>query len=549
MSTRLSPLAGQPAPSSVLIDLDALLSAYVATRPDPSVATQRVAFGTSGHRGNSLDGSFNEWHVLAIAQAVCDYRRAQGITGPLFMGIDTHALSQPACDSALEVLAANGVDVVLAKDGEYSPTPAISHAIVKHNRGGGTLADGIVLSPSHNPPRDGGIKYNPTNGGPAGQNVTDAIQTAANRYLEQGLEGVRRTPLAQARAAHTTHHHDFLGNYVDDLDHVIDMALIRDSGVRIGVDALGGAGVHYWPAIAERWKIDLTLVSDVVDPRFGFMTLDWDGQIRMDPSSRHAMQRLTEIKDRFDIACACDTDHDRHGIVTPSVGLMPSNHFLAVAIDYLFQHRPQWAAEAAIGKTVVSTQLIDRVAQRLGRRLYEVPVGFKWFAPGLLDGNLGFAGEESAGAAFLRSDGTAWCTDKDGLIAGLLAAEMTARCGRDPGQLYQSLTDELGRPFTDRVDAPATPAQKSRLGALSPEALRSTDLAGDPITQVLNEAPGNGARIGGIKVSTASGWFAARPSGTENIYKIYAESFHGEDHLQRLLAEAQSTVDAALGEA
>ncbi|UXH76083.1 phosphoglucomutase (alpha-D-glucose-1,6-bisphosphate-dependent) [Roseateles amylovorans] len=548
MSTRISPLAGQPAPASVLIDLDALLAAYTAQRPDPSVTAQRVAFGTSGHRGSSLDVSFNEWHVLAIAQAVCDYRRTQGITGPLFMGVDTHALSQPACDSALEVLAANGVDVVLAKGGEYTPTPAISHAIVKHNRGGGTLADGIVLSPSHNPPRDGGIKYNPTHGGPAGQTVTDAIQSAANRYLEHKLEGVRRLPLAQALTASTTHHHDFMGNYIEDLDQVIDMALIRDAGIRMGVDALGGAGVHYWPAIAERWKLNLTLVSDVVDPRFGFMTLDWDGQIRMDPSSSYAMQRLTEIKDRFDIACACDTDHDRHGIVTPGDGLLPSNHFLAVAIDYLFRHRPEWTPEAAVGKTVVSTQLIDRVAQRLGRQLYEVPVGFKWFAPGLLDGNLGFAGEESAGAAFLRRDGTAWCTDKDGLIAGLLAAEMTARTGRDPGALYRELTDALGRPFTNRVDAAATPAQKARLGALSPAAIKTTELAGEPITQVMNEAPGNGARIGGIKVSTASGWFAARPSGTENIYKIYAESFHGEDHLQRLLAQAQATVDAALAD-
>jgi phosphoglucomutase len=547
MSTRISPLAGKPAPISVLIDVDRLVAAYFAERPDPTVPTQRVAFGTSGHRGSAFDVSFNESHVLAITQAICDHRRGQGIVGPLFMGIDTHALSAPACASALEVLAANGVDVVLAAGNEFTPTPAISHAIVKHNRGdAGTRADGIVVTPSHNPPRDGGFKYNPPHGGPAGQDVTDAIQAAANAYLEAGLKGVQRMPHAQALRAATTHHHDFLGNYVDDLDHVLDMDVIRAAKVRIGVDPLGGAGVHYWAAVAERWKLDLTVVSDEVDPTFAFMTLDWDGQIRMDPSSVYAMQRLIAIKDRFDIAFACDTDHDRHGIVTPAAGLLPPNHVLVVAIDYLFRHRPQWSANAAVGKTVVSTQLIDRVAARLGRRLYEVPVGFKWFSQGLLDGNLGFGGEESAGAAFLRRDGTAWTTDKDGLIAALLAAEITARCGRDPGALYLEIAGQLGQPVADRVEAPATAQQKRRLVALSPKAIASTELAGEPITGVLSHAPGNGAPIGGIKVMATSGWYAARPSGTEDIYKIYAESFQGKAHLKRILVQAQSTVDAAL---
>ncbi len=547
MSTSISPLAGKPAPASMLIDVDKLVAAYFSERPDPTVPAQRVAFGTSGHRGSAFDVSFNEWHVLAITQAICDHRTSRGIAGPLFMGIDTHALSAPACATALEVLAANGVDVVLAADHEFTPTPAISHAIVKHNRSGaGTRADGIVITPSHNPPRDGGFKYNPPRGGPAGNDVTDAIQAAANAYVDAGMKGVRRTPHAQALCAATTHHHDFLGNYVDDLDHVIDMAAIRAAKVRIGVDPLGGAGVHYWAAIAERWKIDLTVVSDEVDPTFGFMTLDWDGQIRMDPSSACAMQRLIAIKDRFDIGAACDTDHDRHGIVTPAAGLLPPNHYLAVIIDYLFRHRQQWSASAAVGKTVVSTQLIDRVAARLGRKLFDVPVGFKWFSQGLLDGSLGFGGEESAGAAFLRRDGTAWTTDKDGLIAALLAAEITARCGRDPGALYLELAGQLGRPFADRVEAPATAQQKARLAALSPKAIASTELAGEPVTGVLNQAPGNGAAIGGIKVMSENGWYAARPSGTEDIYKIYAESFQGAAHLQRILVEAQATVDAAL---
>ena len=547
MTTHISPLAGEPAPPSVLIDVDKLLAAYFSERPDPTVAAQRVAFGTSGHRGSAFDVSFNEWHVLAITQAICDYRRGHGITGPLFMGVDTHALSGPACDSALEVLAANGVDTVLATGDEFTPTPAISHAIVKHNRGGaGTRADGIVVTPSHNPPRDGGFKYNPPHGGPAGQDVTDAIQAAANGFLEGAMKGVRRVPHSQALQAATTHRHDFLGNYVDDLDSVIDMQAIRGARVRMGVDPLGGAGVHYWAAIAERWKIDLTVISEEVDPRFAFMTLDWDGQIRMDPSSAYAMKRLIAVKDRFDIAVACDTDHDRHGIVTPAAGLLPPNHYLAVAIDYLFRHLPQWSAGAAAGKTVVSTELIDRVAAHLDRKLFEVPVGFKWFSQGLLDGSLGFGGEESAGAAFLRRDGTAWTTDKDGLIAALLAAEITARCGRDPGALYIELAGELGQPVADRIEAPATAQQKKRLAALSPTALAATELAGEPITGVLNQAPGNGAPIGGIKVMSHSGWYAARPSGTEDIYKIYAESFQGPAHLQRILVQAQATVDAAL---
>ena len=555
MATHTHSLAGQPAPRSELIDVDRLVGAYFSERPDPTVPGQRVAFGTSGHRGSSLDVSFNEWHVLAIAQALCDHRRAVGITGPLFMGIDTHALSQPACDSALEVLAANGVNVVLARDGEFTPTPAISHAILQHNRGRSratdaihpaALADGIVVTPSHNPPRDGGFKYNPPHGGPAGEDITKSIEAAANRYLEQRLQGVRRMPLAQALRAASTHRRDYLRHYVDDLDQVIDLDAIRNARVRMGVDPLGGAGVHYWAAIAERWKLDLQVVSEVVDPTFAFMPLDWDGQIRMDPSSRHAMQRLIAIKHRFDIAFACDTDHDRHGIVTPGHGLLPANHYLSVAIDYLFRHRPQWGAQAAVGKTVVSTQLIDRVTARLNRRLLEVPVGFKWFSQGLLDGSLGFGGEESAGAAFLRRDGTAWTTDKDGITAALLSAEMTARTGSDPGVLYQALVQSLGTPFADRVEAPATAAQKKRLAALSPDQISATRLAGENIEAVLNRAPGNGAAIGGIKVCAHSGWFAARPSGTEDIYKIYAESFEGAEHLQRLLREAQATVDAAL---
>jgi phosphoglucomutase len=547
MPTVISPLAGKPAPRSLLVDVPRLVTAYYTGVPDPSVAAQRVSFGTSGHRGSSFDGSFNEWHVLAITQAICEYRKSQQITGPLFLGIDTHALSEPACASALEVLAANGVEVMLATDDEYTPTPAVSHAILTHNRGRtSALADGIVVTPSHNPPDNGGFKYNPPNGGPAGSDITAGIEAAANRYLEAALAGVRRVPYAQALCARTTHRHDFLGAYVADLGNVIDFDTIRNAKVRMGVDPLGGAGVHYWARIAERYRLDLTVVSDVVDPTFGFMTADWDGKIRMDPSSPYAMQRLQGMKDRFDIAFACDTDHDRHGIVTPTAGLMPPNHYLSVAIDYLFRERSSWGAQAAVGKTVVSTSLIDRVATRLGRKLMEVPVGFKWFSAGLLDGSLGFGGEESAGATFLRRDGTVWTTDKDGLVPALLAAEITARGGRDPAQVYAQLAKSLGEPVADRVEAPATAAQKAQLAALTPARIDTRELAGEAITAVLDRAPGNGAAIGGIKVITKNGWFAARPSGTEEIYKIYAESFNGNDHLQRILMEAQAVVDKAI---
>ena len=547
MTTHINALAGHPAPAASLIDVAKLVAAYHDLRPDPSVPAQRVAFGTSGHRGSAFDGSFNEWHVLAITQAICEYRRAQGIAGPLFVGLDTHALSAPAGATALEVLAGNGVDVMLATNDEFTPTPAISHAILRHNRDPGAhRADGIVVTPSHNPPRDGGFKYNPPHGGPADSDVTGAIQAAANAFLDNGLAGVKRMPHANALRAPTTHRHDYVAGYVADLGAVIDMEAIRGATIRMGVDPLGGAGVHYWAAIAEHWQLDLTVVSDVVDPTFRFMTLDWDGQIRMDPSSRYAMQPLLAMKDRFDVAFACDTDHDRHGIVTPGAGLLPPNHYLSVVVDYLFRHRPQWGLRAAVGKTVVSTQLIDRVTARLGRTLLEVPVGFKWFSQGLLDGSLGFGGEESAGAVFLRRDGSAWCTDKDGITAALLSAEITACTGRDPGELYVALTEALGKPAADRVDAPATLQQKQRLAALSPAQVVRTDLAGEKIEAILDRAPGNGAAIGGIKVSAANGWFAARPSGTENIYKIYAESFKGEGHLRQILAEAQAMVDAAL---
>ena len=550
MTTRLSPLAGQPAPASLLLDVPRLVTAYFTDVPDPGVPAQRVAFGTSGHRGSAFKRSFNECHVLAITQAICDYRNSQGIKGPLFLGIDTHALSQPACASALEVLAANGIDVMLAANNAPTPTPAISHAILTHNRGRGagssSLADGIVVTPSHNPPEDGGFKYNPPHGGPADQAITGSIEAAANVYLEQGLQGVRRVGHAQALAATTTHHHDYLGNYVAELGQVVDMVAIRDAKVRMGVDPLGGAGIWYWARIAEVYGLDLTVVSDEIDPTFRFMTLDWDGRIRMDPSSPYAMRRLEAMRDRFDIAFACDTDHDRHGIVAPSSGLLAPNHYLAVMVDYLFRHRPQWGAQAAVGKTVVSTSLIDRVTARLGRQLLEVPVGFKWFSAGLLDGSLGFGGEESAGASFLRRDGTVWTTDKDGLAPALLAAEMTARHGCDPGTLYAALTRELGTPVADRVDAPASTQQKKQLSALNPQGIAASELAGERITGIIGNAPGNGAAIGGIKVSSASGWFAARPSGTEEIYKIYAESFAGAEHLQRILKEAQAIVDRAI---
>ncbi len=543
----ISPLAGKVAPESSLIKVVKLVTAYYAEVPDPTIAAQRVIFGTSGHRGSAFACSFNEWHVLAITQAICNYRKFNGISGPLFMGFDTHALSEPASASALEVLAANGVDVMLAVDDEYTPTPAISHAILTYNRRReADFADGIVVTPSHNPPRDCGFKYNPPHGGPAGDDVTRWIEAVANHFLETRLEGVRRMSHAKALHAATTHRHDFLHAYVGDLGNAIDMNLIRDTQVRIGVDPLGGAGVHYWPVIAEHYGLNLTVINNEVDSTFRFMTLDWDGQIRLDPSSIYAMQRLVEVKDGFDIAFACDTDHDRHGIVTNSAGLLPANHYLSVAIDYLFTHRPQWSPNALVGKTIVSTQLIDRLVAQLGRKLFEVPVGFKWFAGGLHDSTLGFAGEESAGATFLRRDGTVWTTDKDGIVAALLAAEITACEGRDPGALYCDLANEFGNPNALRIDAPANAQQKKKLSALSREQINVTELAGEKIEHVFDHAPGNCEAFGGIKVVTKSGWFAARPSGTEDIYKIYAESFSGSDHLKRILEDAQGIVDAAI---
>lgn len=544
----VSPLAGKVAPSTILVDVPRLVSAYYTGIPDPSVTAQRVAFGTSGHRGSSFVNSFNEGHVLAISEAICRYRTKQAIDGPLFLGADTHALSAPACASALEVLAAHGVNVMLAEGDEYTPTPAVSHAILTYNRGRtGGLADGIVITPSHNPPDNGGFKYNPPNGGPADIDATGWIETLANDLLRRELEGVQRVPLASALRASTTHRHDYLGAYVDDLGSVIDMDSIRGAKLRMGVDPLGGAGVHYWPRIAERYGVDLVVIEATVDPTFRFVPVDWDGRIRMDPSSSYAMANLIRVKDRFDIAFACDTDHDRHGIVTPSTGLLPSNHYLAVAIDYLFRHRPQWGDAAAVGKTVVSSQMIDRVAAKLHRRLYEVPVGFKWFVEGLFEGTLGFGGEESAGASFLRRDGSVWTTDKDGIVPALLSAEIMARSGRDPGDAYRALAQELGECAADRVEAPATPEQKRKLATLAPDEVRCEALAGEPVEAILSHAPGNGAPIGGLKVIAANGWFAARPSGTEDIYKIYAESFRGEDHLQRILVEAQRIVDAAIG--
>jgi len=544
---KTSPLAGNPAQPDMLVNIPRLITAYYSNLPDPMVPAQRVAFGTSGHRGSAFDNSFNEWHVLAISQAICDYRKLKGINGPLFLGIDTHALSEPALTSALEVLAANGVEVMLADKDEYTPTPVISHAILTYNLGRNAgLADGIVITPSHNPPDSGGFKYNPPNGGPADKDITNWIEAHANTLLESKLKGVKRMSLEQARCVATTHRHDYLNAYVNDLASVLDMDAIRGASLSLGVDPLGGAGVHYWGPIAERYGLNLTVVNEAVDPTFRFMTVDWDGQIRMDPSSSYAMQSLIGLKDRFDIAFACDPDHDRHGIVTKNAGLLPPNHYLAVAIDYLFQHRPGWRKDAAVGKTVVSSQMIDRVAARLGRTLVEVPVGFKWFVDGLHDGSLGFGGEESAGASFVRMDGSVWTTDKDGFIPALLSAEITARMGRDPGELYRELAREFGDPVYDRIDAPATPEQKRKLAQLSPQQVTSAELAGEKIQHILTEAPGNGAPIGGLKVVAESGWFAARPSGTEDIYKIYAESFLGEDHLHRIQEEAQTIVNDAL---
>ncbi|PMQ03549.1 Phosphoglucomutase [Dyella sp. AD56] len=547
MSTTVSPLAGKLASPSLLVDVAKLLAAYTELRPDPSLPSQQVAFGTSGHRGNSFDRSFNEWHVLAISQAICEYRKGAQINGPLYMGLDTHALSQPAFESALEVLAANGVETMIAWGGEFTPTPAVSHAILGYNyRRSAGLADGIVITPSHNPPDNGGFKYNPPNGGPADVDITDWIQERANALMRDGMHEVRRMPFTRARHASTTHEFDFLDAYVGDLGSMIDFDAIRGAGIHMAVDPLGGAGVHYWAPIAERYRVDLTVVSEEVDPQFGFMTVDWDGKIRMDPSSSYAMQRLIGLKSKYDVAFACDTDHDRHGIVTRSGGLMVPNQYLSVLIDYLFNHRPQWDARAAVGKTLVSTALIDRVVKRLGRRLYEVPVGFKWFVDGLLDGSLGFGGEESAGASFLRRNGEVWATDKDGIVPALLSAEITARREGDPAEQYQALVQALGEPVANRVDAPATAEQKALLARLSPEQVPSTTLAGEKIESVIDRAPGNNAPIGGIKASTASGWFAARPSGTEDIYKIYAESFKDGAHLQSILQEAQQIVDAAL---
>jgi len=544
---KIHPCAGKLPEASMLVNVPRLITAYYTGIPDASARGQRVAFGTSGHRGSAFDNAFNEQHILAITQAICHYRKQQGNDGPLFLGIDTHALSEPAQASALEVLAANGVEVMLPADEGYTPTPAVSHAILCYNRGRTTgLADGIVITPSHNPPRDGGFKYNPPNGGPADTSITGWIEKRANELLEAHLDGVKRMPLAKALRAATTRRHDYQTAYIADLGNVVDMAAIRDAKISLGVDPLGGAGVHYWGRIGELYGLDLTVVSDVVDPAFGFMTVDWDGQIRMDPSSQYTMQRLIGVKDRFDLSVACDTDHDRHGIVTKGSGLLPPNHFLSACIFYLFQNRPGWSADAGVGKTLVSSGMIDRVAAKVGRRVHEVPVGFKWFVDGLMNGSLGFVGEESAGAAFLRMDGTAWTTDKDGFIPCLLAAEMTAKTGRDPGEIYRGLTEEFGAPVYDRVEAPATPDEKALLSKLSPEQVTSAELAGEKIEAVLTKAPGNGASIGGLKVASANGWFAARPSGTENIYKIYAESFLGGDHLQRIMAEAQTIVSEAL---
>jgi phosphoglucomutase len=545
----ISPLAGKPAPPGILVDVPRLIAAYYTDVPDPTVPAQRVAFGTSGHRGSSFKRAFNEWHILAITQAICLYRKRQGTDGPLFLGIDTHALSVPACATALEVLAANGVELMLAEGDEYTPTPVISHAILTYNRGRKIgLADGIVITPSHNPPHDGGFKYNPPNGGPADNVVTGWIEAKANELLEARLEGVKRIPREQALRAPTTHRRDYLSPYIADLGDMVEMEVIRGARLNMGVDPLGGAGVHYWGRIAEHYNLNLIVVDDEVDPTFRFMSVDWDGQIRMDPSSACAMHRLIGMKDRFDLSFACDTDHDRHGIVTRSAGLLPPNHYLSVAIFHLFQHRPEWRKEAAVGKTVVSSQMIDRVTAKLGRKLYEVPVGFKWFVDGLLDGSLGFGGEESAGASFARRNGAVWTTDKDGIVPALLSAEITARMGRDPGEIYRDLAREFGESCYDRVEAPATPEQKQLLAKLSPRQVKITELAGEKIQAVLTNAPGNGAPIGGLKVAAESGWFAARPSGTENIYKIYAESFRGADHLRRILEEAQTIVSDALKE-
>jgi len=542
-----SPLAGKPAPPSILVNVPRLVTAYFAEIPDPSVPEQRVIFGTSGHRGSSLNKSFNEWHILATTQAICEHRQQQGIGGPLFLGIDTHALSVPAFATALEVLAANEVQVMISEGDEYTPTPAVSHAILTYNRGRTSgLADGIVITPSHNPPEDGGFKYNPPHGGPAQSEITQQIEARANQLIANRLQGVKRIPLQAALRASTTRRHDYLTAYVGDLGNVLDLEAIRSSRISLGVDPLGGAGVHYWGRIAEQYGLNLTVVDDTVDPTFRFMSVDWDGKIRMDPSSPYAMRRLTGLKDRFDIAFACDTDHDRHGVVTRTAGLLPPNHYLCTAAYHLFSQRRSWRQDSAVGKTVVSSQMFDRVAKKLGRRVYETPVGFKWFTDGLVDGSLGIAGEESAGASFLRRNGQVWTTDKDGIISALLSAEITAQAGRDPGEVYRQLTNELGESAYDRVDAPATREQKKKLQALSDDQIKSSELGGEKIKAVLTRAPGNGAPIGGVKVVAENGWFAVRPSGTEDIYKLYAESFRGEDHLRRILAEAEEIIRRVL---
>jgi phosphoglucomutase len=547
---KIDPRAGQLAKASDLVDVPKLIAAYYEKRPDPDIPEQRVIFGTSGHRGSSFTTTFNEWHILAITQAICLYRNQHKIDGPLFLGIDTHALSQPAVDSALEVLAANGIDVMLAGREEYTPTPVISHAILTYNHGRTTgLADGIVITPSHNPPDTGGFKYNPPHGGPAEEKITAWIESQANECLAHQLKGVQRISIDKALAAPTTHRHDFLTAYVDDLHNVIDMDAIRASGLSIGINPLGGAGVHYWEPIAKCYGLNLKVVNKTVDPTFRFMTLDWDGKIRMDPSSEYAMRPLIDLKDKFDLAMACDTDHDRHGIVTRSVGLLPPNHYLAVCVDYLFVHRPHWAKDMAIGKTVVSSSMIDRVAARRGRKLYEVPVGFKYFVDGLLHGTLGFAGEESAGSSFARIDGSLWTTDKDGIIAALLAAEITAVCKKDPGELYAELSGKLGESFYRRSEAAATNEQKDALEHITANDIHATDLAGEKPITVTTKAAGDGNLIGGIKVAAASGWFAARPSGTEAIYKIYAESFSGEERLALIEAEAQTVANQAFASA
>ena len=541
--TTPNPAAGKPVDPASLTNVPRLVTAYFAGKPDAGDPAQRVAFGTSGHRGTSLKNSFNEDHILATTQAICDYRREAGLTGPLFIGIDTHALAEPALVSAVEVFAANGVEIMIDAQAGYTPTPVISHAILSHNKGRSSgLADGVVITPSHNPPEDGGYKYNPPHGGPADTDVTGVVEKNANRYIEAGLKGVARMPYDRARKAATTHLHDYTTPYVADLGNTVDLALIKSAGVSIGIDPLGGAAVHYWLPIIAHYGINATVVNNAVDPTFRFMTADWDGKIRMDCSSPYAMASLIGMRDRFDVAFANDTDADRHGIVTRSNGLMNPNHFLATAIAYLFAHRPQWSKDAAIGKTIVSSSIIDRVAKKLGRKLVETPVGFKWFVEGLGSGGFGFAGEESAGASFLKQDGSAWTTDKDGIILGLLAAEIIAKTGRDPSELFADLTAELGVPYYERIDVAATSKQKSALKALGPEQLNMTQLAGDPVRAVRTKAPGNDQPFGGIKVESESGWFAARPSGTEDVYKIYAESFRGPDHLKQIQGDAQAAI-------